>query len=241
MMKKIYLKNLIILITLIISVSGFAQNAGISATGAVPPNSSAGLDVNFSNKGILIPRVALTSTTSNLPLDASVAGMLVYNTETINDVTPGFYFSNGSSWIKGLPEATSAGDIQYWDGAHWVSIAVGSQNQVLQINPSGIPEWVNTSLATLTTTTVTGITSTSAYSGGSISGDGGSPISEFGICWAVTSNPTVADNKTSDGTGFLNFSSSIIGLSSGTTYYVRAYATNSTGTAYGSEEVFSTP
>jgi hypothetical protein len=167
--------------------------------------------------------------------------MLVYNTETINDVTPGFYFNNGSSWIKGLPEATSVGDIQYWDGANWVSIAVGAQNQVLQINLSGVPEWVNTSLATLTTTTITGISSTSAMSGGLISNDGGSPISELGVCWAITSNPTIADNRTSDGSGFLSFSSSISGLSSGATYYVRAYATNGIGTAYGSEVVFSTP
>jgi hypothetical protein len=241
MMKTFYLKIVIILITLIISVSGFAQNAGISATGIVPPNASAGLDVNFSDKGILIPRVALTSTTSNLPLEASVAGMLVYNTETINDVTPGLYYNNGSSWVKGLPDATSAGDIQYWDGANWVSIPVGTQNQVLQINLSGIPEWVDVSLATLATTSITGISSTSAISGGLISSDGGSPISELGVCWATTSNPTIADNKTSDGSGFLSFSSSITGLSSGTTYYVRAYATNSSGTAYGSEEVFSTP
>ncbi|HWZ22338.1 MAG TPA: hypothetical protein VNW06_06760, partial [Cytophagaceae bacterium] len=57
-------------------------------------------------------------------------------------------------------------------------------------------------------------------------------------CWSTTSGPTIADNKTSDGTGTGTFISSITGLTPGTIYYVRAYATNSTGTTYGNEFVY---
>lgn len=95
-------------------------------------------------------------------------------------------------------------------------------------------------VAILTTTSVTSITSTSAVTGGNISDDGGALILVRGICWSTATNPTTADSKTSDGTGPGSFVSNIIGLKGGTTYYVRAYATNSVGTAYGNEVSFKT-
>ncbi|MEX2370465.1 MAG: hypothetical protein WD578_05610, partial [Bacteroidales bacterium] len=79
------------------------------------------------------------------------------------------------------------------------------------------------------------VTETTAESGGDISDDGGATVTERGVCWSTNQNPTTADNKTSDGTGTGSFTSSITGLTSNTTYYVRAYATNSAGTAYGYE------
>jgi uncharacterized protein (TIGR02145 family) len=95
-------------------------------------------------------------------------------------------------------------------------------------------------VATVTTTAVSGITSNSAVSGGSISADGGGPVTAKGVCWSVSANPTVADSKTSDGTGNSSFTSNITGLSAATTYHVRAYATNSAGTAYGNDISFTT-
>ncbi|MEI7830682.1 MAG: fibronectin type III domain-containing protein [Prolixibacteraceae bacterium] len=94
---------------------------------------------------------------------------------------------------------------------------------------------------TVTTTAVSSITSTTATSGGSISSDGGAAISAKGVCWSTTTGPTIAlATKTSDGTGTAAFTSSITGLSTNTTYYVRAFATNSIGTSYGSEISFKT-
>ena len=63
-------------------------------------NSNALLEMETSNKGLLLPRVALTSTTAFAPLSAHVAGMAVYNTATAGDVTPGYYFDNGTSWVR---------------------------------------------------------------------------------------------------------------------------------------------
>lgn len=92
--------------------------------------------------------------------------------------------------------------------------------------------------AQLSTTTISNITPSGATGGGNITSDGGASVTARGICWAITQNPTTADSKTSDGTGTGSFSSSITGLSPNVTYYVRAYASNSAGTAYGSQVSF---
>ena len=95
-------------------------------------------------------------------------------------------------------------------------------------------------LATLTTTSITLITTTSAVTGGNILTEGGGIITARGICWNTSSNPTIDNNKSSENTGLGSFSSSISGLQPGTTYYLRAYATNEAGTSYGNELSFST-
>jgi hypothetical protein len=95
-------------------------------------------------------------------------------------------------------------------------------------------------IPTLTTTAISSITDISAMSGGNITFNGGSVIIAKGIVWNTTGNPTVLDSKTSDGTETGTFTSSLTGLNGNTSYYVRAYATNSIGTAYGNEISFST-
>jgi hypothetical protein len=96
-------------------------------------------------------------------------------------------------------------------------------------------------LATVTTSPVISITSSSAESGGNVTNDGGAEVTVRGVCWNTLPNPTTSNSKTSNGSGLGSFTSSITGLQPGTTYYVRAYATNSVGTAYGIDEInFST-
>jgi len=84
------------------------------------------------------------------------------------------------------------------------------------------------------------ITTTSASCGGTIF-ISTSDVTAYGVCWAITQNPTIANGKTTDGIGLGNFTSSITGLAAGKTYYVRAYATNSTGTTYGNQVTVVTP
>jgi hypothetical protein len=72
----------------------------------------------------------------------------------------------------------------------------------------------------------------SIMSGGSVSNDGGAPVTSRGVCWSTSQNPTIADNKTNDGVGTGKFISPIGGLTVNTKYYLRAYATNSKGTNY---------
>lgn len=95
--------------------------------------------------------------------------------------------------------------------------------------------------ATLITSPISLITSISATSGGNITSDGGSPVTVRGICWSTNQNPTIGLlTKTIDGNGTGIFTSVLSGLTKGTTYYVRAYATNENGTKYGNSQTFST-
>ena len=104
----------------------------------------------------------------------------------------------------------------------------------------GNQETFTTATVVLTTTTVTAITLTTATSGGNITKDGGALVSERGVCWSTSQNPTIADNRTTDGSGSGIFLSYLTGLLPATTYYIRAYATNSSMTAYGNQRTIVT-
>jgi hypothetical protein len=92
----------------------------------------------------------------------------------------------------------------------------------------------------LTTKAVTSVTSTSATTGGEITDEGTSAVTARGVCWGAAENPTINDSKTSDGTGVGSYTSEITGLTPGTLYHVRAYATNDEGTSYGADVTFTT-
>ena len=96
-------------------------------------------------------------------------------------------------------------------------------------------------LAKVTTVQITGLTSVAVVIGGNVTSDGGMAVTERGVCWGIAPNPTADDNKTTDGNGNGEFSSNISGLSNGTVYYVRSYASNIFGIAYGNEITFITP
>jgi len=103
------------------------------------------------------------------------------------------------------------------------------QQNIYVVPPSGI-----------TTNEVTDVTPTTAVSGGEIDDAGDSPITQKGVCWSTSANPTTDDSCTNDGTGPDDFASNIAGLNQSTTYYVRAYAVNEAGTAYGNQRTFTT-
>lgn len=92
----------------------------------------------------------------------------------------------------------------------------------------------------LTTAAISDVTLTTAVSGGNITSDGGEDILQKGVCWGITASPTIASSITNDGNGSAVYTSNLEGLTAGTTYFVRAYATNSVGTAYGNEVTFGT-
>jgi hypothetical protein len=95
-------------------------------------------------------------------------------------------------------------------------------------------------LPIISTSTITDISETGAIGGGFISSDGGAAINARGLCWSTLAEPTISNSKTSDGDGDGQYVSAINGLTAGTIYHVRAYATNSIGTAYGADIMFST-
>lgn len=242
-MNALKLAAIVILCLLFLPAVMIAQT-GINTDGS-QPDASAGLDVKFSNKGFLPPRVALTSAASASPVTSPATGLLVYNTNTSgtapNKVFPGHYYWNGTRWVALTPpQGANTGDMFYWNGSQWTSIPAGLPGQYLQMSTSGIPAWAGVAYPTVTTLTVSSITVNSATCGGTVTSDGGSPVTERGVCWSTAPNPTTLNSKTVDGSGTGNFTSQMTGLSSGVTYYVRAYASNSAFTAYGAEQSFTT-
>jgi hypothetical protein len=149
-------------------------------------------------------------------------------------------FLNKNGGYAVLPAGNNAGEMRYWDGSSWTVIAAGQPGQYLQIGQSGLPVWSGAEYATLTTDTIYSITPVSAEVGGNISSNGGAAITSRGICYSEMPNPTLADSFVTSGTGIGNFSAKLIELKSSTTYYVRAFATNTAGTAYGNQDTFQT-
>jgi hypothetical protein len=125
---------------------------------------------------------------------------------------------------NGLPSGNTNGDMLVWNGTSWV---------VTPSNPSS-------NLPTVSTTSITNITNSNANSGGIVTSQGSSPVTARGVCWSTSPNPTITNSFTTDASGTGAFISIMSGLTGNTTYYVRAYATNSSGTSYGLQETFTT-
>ena len=96
------------------------------------------------------------------------------------------------------------------------------------------------SVPDVTTAAVSGVTDTTAVSGGKVTSDGGETVTARGVCWSIAADPTIADSHTTNGSGTGSFTSTLTGLMPGTSYHVRAYAANSLGTTYGNNVVFTT-
>ncbi|MBX2976964.1 MAG: T9SS type A sorting domain-containing protein [Ignavibacteriaceae bacterium] len=113
-------------------------------------------------------------------------------------------------------------------------------NTTIRLASLAVTLTVSGTAPTLTTSAITDIGQITATGGGNVSDSGSASVTVRGICWSISENPTIADSKTEDGSGTGLFTSSLVGLTSSTTYYVRAYATNSVGTSYGNQVSFTT-
>ena len=156
-------------------------------------------------------------------------------------------FSAGSA--NGETPGTAVGDMKYWNGTAWVLIPVGTPGQFLQLNASNVPSWNGGTFATLTTDPIPNQTYFSAYNSGGgnllnlgITNGGGSPVTGSGLCWNTSPNPTIGNSNSLNpvNTPLGPFTSYLTGLLPNTTYYVRAFAINSAGTAYGNQVTFTT-
>lgn len=169
---------------------------------------------------------------------AAGSNFLFIGTSQFLSVPYSYYSTKSKTSENGLPTIANSGDMLYYDGSSWVNIAPGNYGQILTLC-NGVPTWGGC-LPQLVTTAISAISGDFAMSGGNLISDGGTTITSRGVCWSTSSNPTLANNFTSDGTGIGTYSSSITGLTPSTTYYVRAYATNAVGTIYGNQQSFTT-
>jgi hypothetical protein len=140
-MKQYFMLRISALLCLCAFSLGSNAQMGIGTT---TPDSSSILDVYSSNKGLLVPRIALTATNVAAPVNNPATSLMVYNTATAgtppNNVMPGFYYWTGSRWYPVVNKGTNFGDMQYWNGTQWVAIPAGSQGQTLTWC-SGKPQW----------------------------------------------------------------------------------------------------
>ena len=205
-------------------------------------------------KGITAADTALWNSESDPIFNASIAkGITAADTALWNSeydplfnasIAKGITALDTASWNQkvGLPQTgNNAGDILFWNGTAWVKIQQGLPGQGLFLSQTGIPIWSGPAFATLTTNVATSVTNMAAVSGGNITSDGGTPVTARGICWSTSPNPTVTNSTTNNGAGTGIFSSNISDLLGSTTYYVRAYAVNTTGLSYGNQITFTTP
>lgn len=151
-------------------------------------------------------------------------GPTVDGNKTTNGVGAAQFFST----ITGLTAAT-----KYYVRAYATNNGGTSYGNEVSFTTPG-------NLATLSTHAITNIADLTATSGGNIANNGGAEVTARGICWSQTANPTIANFKTTNGAGNGDFIGEMTGLYPSTVYYVRAYATNNGGTAYGNEVSFTT-
>jgi hypothetical protein len=201
-----------------------------------------------------------------LNLPKSLYDKCITNNATFNnlelkvasDDTINFEVTSDSAWITGIPLETNEivplrfyfmpnNDLEFNKAENIVydllqekegrAYPVGGATFIMILDTFTAP---TVSIIDLTTTEVTSITQTTATSGGEITSDGGLSITEKGVCWGTSLPPTTLDNRTIDGSGTSSYTSSLTGLMENTIYYVRAYATNDSGTSYGNVTTFLT-
>ena len=207
---------------------------------------SFGNEVTFTTAGLSVPELTtvtvtgITQTTAvsggNITFDGGTDVTLrgicwsthtqptIADSKSSNGEGTGSYSSN----ITGL-----TGNIKYYVRAYAVNSEGTGYGQEVSFTSGPV-------MPAVTTTNPLPTGSTTAISGGNITNDGGSAVTSRGVCWSTSLNPTITNSKTADGTGTGTFSSNIAGLAANTRYHVRAYATNTVGTAYGTDKTFNT-
>jgi uncharacterized protein (TIGR02145 family) len=202
-----------------------------------------GPDITFTT--LTLPTVSATATISAITGTTATGGGTITSDGGATVTTRGVVWgtTTGSSTFS----ATSGtGTGSYLSNLSGLTPATIYYVRAFATNSVGTvygPETSFTSTATapiLNTTAASSITQNTAISGGTITSNGGSDIISSGICWSTSATPTIANSKTTNGTTSGTFTSSMTGLALGTTYYVRAYATNAIGTGYGAAQSFTT-
>jgi len=159
----------------------------------------------------------------------SYASVMTYReSSTMVDI-----FSNPDVTYAGTPSGSYTGTGAPADNAR-------SMNNMKGVIASYRATTVVMNPPTVATSNVTSVTRSSATGGGNVSSDGGASVTVRGICWSQNQSPGFSDSCRSSGSGTGSFSATMSALTPGTTYYVRAYATNSVGSSFGSAVSFTT-
>lgn len=228
---------------------GSATNNG--GTKALYISSDNGTSYNYAtvtaqsgtNASVRVDLTGLTAATLSFDWKSNGESSFDYGEVYINTGGSDVLISGAKEFNSTTTFATKTIDISKYVGGivtlkfRWVNDGSGGNQPPFAVDnvnivPYGIPNF--------TTTAITNITYNSADSGGTITTDGGSAITARGIVYATTPNPTLSNAVISNGAGNGSYTANLTGLLSNTTYYVRAFVTNSNGTYYANEVSFTT-
>lgn len=170
------------------------------------------LNADFSNRVLVQGATQLTPSGKTVVLNASITPVIITGSQK-------FY-------VRFYPYLATS--------------TTGKQFALRNVKISGTMEGAVANPATVSTTSVSSVSTTTAVSGGTISSNGGGAVTASGVVWSTNQDPTIVDSKTTENVTSGSYTSSLSNLTAGTTYYVRAYATNSAGTSYGSQVNFTT-
>ena len=219
-------------------VRAYATNATVTSYGA---------QRSFTTVLNSVPVIS-TYSVSAISYTSATSGITTTNNGGNPITEQGICWGTASNPLATGPHATASNSLGYFS----INMTGLSPNttyyvRAYSINSMGTAYGAQYTFTTLATTTPTvstnsviSILTTSAISGGNITSDGGTGITTRGVCWGVSTTPTKDSAHTSDGTGSGLYNSNITGLTPGTTYNVRAYATNAIGTTYGALQSFTT-
>jgi hypothetical protein len=234
------MRVIIILLFALISVgTSFAQNVGI---GTSVPDPSAILELYSTDKGLLIPRMGEPQR------DAIVApanALMIFNTDKGCLQIYNQALTTWTSLCQLLPDGITNGDLLMWTGTDWTPLKIKNPGDHLVINSLGEPVWEPQVTAGIKPTVSTGVASAifanyaQITANNVLTGNSELVISR-GVCYGLSSNPTVDNDLQVNGSGLGNYLVSIGGLLPNTVYYARAFATSSYGTGYGAEISFTT-
>jgi len=230
------MKNILIILFLFISTSIFSQDFGeifsyknpivvtIDATEITQTTAKTGLNL-IANGGAFIERAVLVWDTITTIDYANPLGSVFLFQNTA-------YTGENYYTLTGLQSCKTYYVSCYADRylGSPIADASGSLGNTISFTTE-----CSSTLPIVTTIEPMYLSTTSATSGGNVSSDGGANVTARGVCWATHASPDITDSKTTSGSGTGVFTSTMSGLTAGTLYYVRAYATNSVGTAYGEE------
>ncbi|MEI6750129.1 MAG: hypothetical protein WCM93_13300, partial [Bacteroidota bacterium] len=207
-----------------------------------------GSEMTFTSRNVASPVVTTSIATSITQSTAQCGGEVVSDGGASVTERGVCYSTNPSPTTSGPKTSDGSGTGAFISNINGLSANTTYYVCAYAINSAGTSYGSEVSfktqssagLATVSTTSITNFTSTTATGGGNVTSDGGAAVTARGVCWSTSSNPTISNSHTSNGTGTGAFTSSLTGLASNTLYHIRAYATNSVGTSYGSDLTFTT-
>jgi hypothetical protein len=218
-------------------ISYIYRNDGFSIN--TVPNAPTNLSASLSGNDVTLSwdkstdnETAQNGLTYNIRIGTSSGG--------VQSLSPMANVSNGYRRIPALGNTNHNNSWEIKDLSSGISYYWSVQTIDNCFTGSGFAAEGTFGVISISTASITNITKTTADGGGNVTFEGGFSVTAKGIVWGTNQNPTIDSyaGKTNDGNGLGSFTSSLTGLTSGQTYYVRAYATNSQGTSYGEQKNF---